>query len=357
MLKVHSQAIFFILVSSASSLLLAQSTGTNQAAECQTLLLAGMHVPQCYAAKCDGSTDDTAAVQAAIDAAKADGKNDVLISGTCAVDQIRIHDHTDLHGGILKKLPDRSTRHMIVLSAPTDRDWKIRDIELVGNKSQKGVQEDAIHLDFASDDIIHRGRIEHVYIHGHSGNGLVMIHSGHGSGTNTVMDVYAESNALDGFLWGVDDSYCVRCEAAMNGYDGFFITGWTTHITNSKAWMNGLDGYEIKNNGWSILTSTDSQANKRWGFNIGNSVGITVVSSAVAQTQGDAGVHLGGGVKSSVLSLQSCKNAAPVSLSGSNTNNQMTLTSYEDKAAEITGSDSGLNNSFTMNGQPAKASH
>ena len=109
----------------------------------------------------------SASLSAAIDAAHSDGKNDVRISGKCAIGQIRIHDHTDLHGGILKKLPGNSL-HMIVLSAPTDREWKIRDIELVGNKGagRSMGQADAIHLDFESDDIIHRGRIDHVYIHG-----------------------------------------------------------------------------------------------------------------------------------------------------------------------------------------------
>src|ERR1700761_3731911 len=70
---------------------------------------------------CIAGQDQTAVIQNAINTAYTSGTNQVQLVGTCLVSQLVIHDHTDLSGGVLQKLPGDS-QHMIVLSSPTDRD-------------------------------------------------------------------------------------------------------------------------------------------------------------------------------------------------------------------------------------------
>jgi hypothetical protein len=191
---------------------------------------------------CTGASDDTASVQAAINES-----SEISLSGmTCIVSQIAIHDHTWLHGGILKQLPGYHG-HMIVLSEPTDKDWSITNIELAGNWTSGAPDYgDGIHLDFGTDGLIHRGRISNCYVHNFGGNGIVLTHSVPGSGTNMISGCIVQGCALNGYVIATDDSYVDMCDSGQNGGDGFKISGWASRIVNCKAWMCGA-GFSFVN--------------------------------------------------------------------------------------------------------------
>jgi hypothetical protein len=230
---------------------------------------------------CDGS-DDTSAVQAAIDKAGSRG-TPIILDGTCAVSQISLHDHTNISGGIMKQISGTTTP-MMILSASTDRDWRIHDMELVGNykAGECKARNDGIYFDFGSDNIIHRGFVNNVYIHNFAGDGFAF-HYDHAAGAIHVASIFTYANCGNGIVWDVDDSFCSQCESAQNGGDGIQIIGWDNHIADSKVWENGQNGFNITGE-YNMLTAPDAQANRKMG--IKKSKPYNIISSAQTDQNG-----------------------------------------------------------------------
>lgn len=186
-----------------------------------------------YGAKCDGSTDDTSAIQTTLNTAAAAGGGTVLIPNNSVISNITIDSYVELRGasqGTTLLAKTGATGYMIALTTPsTSQQIAIRNITLKPNKTGLG----GVNIDntgfTSSTDSLHE--LENVIV------------------TNSVGDAFHFDNA-------VREIRVNRCKAyfTTNGY-GFYIgTGCTdSRFTDNTAGTSSKNGFQILGNNNSFV--------------------------------------------------------------------------------------------------------
>lgn len=214
-----------------------------------------------YGAHSDGTTDDTAAVQATISAAQNSGYTATYCgsiyyvtttdcgailqfpAGTTVVSQLSLTPYLTLRGTgeqttiLLQKAG--TSGHMIVLSSATTslRDV-VEDMDLNGNAANQTTANDGIHFDNtdAAGDRNHQFR--NLRIENFSGWGMDMLGS---FGEDTGDNIALQRNQLGGLYQSSPDSKWTNITSQLNNGPGVDFAGDNEYISHSKTFYNGAN--------------------------------------------------------------------------------------------------------------------
>lgn len=267
-----------------------------------------------YGAKVDGSNDDTAAVQAAIDAVAATGGGTVYVpAGFCMVRQLVLKNHVWLRGAgtfgtILKLLPN-TNKHAIINfvspdgSQPNAQYCGVLELTVDGNKaSQSAGSYHGISLSTNPNNAIGgdpyfdpRHLLQHVRIYKTRGDGI------HLDGRSDTRVISCIAQAVDGVGFDATfDTHFVSCIADGAGLQGFKVANGSVQIVNCKAFNSGQvtaasgAGFLISNlQGGVSLTDCYSQNNQAQGFAIIDSSRATL-SGCVADSNNMSNANYAG---------------------------------------------------------------
>lgn len=231
-----------------------------------------------YGAVGDGSTDDTAAIQAALDAADiaGNGADGVYIpAGVYVVSGLTIGSQVTLRGSgwgshLFHKAS--STAPLITTDDPANSVAVcIRDLLLDGNKSNQSSTLEGIYLDatgMASGTLV-RHLVYNVYIRNTTGAGLRTDHPGRQS---FFCNINVRASDGHGFHLAGTESHFSNCVVSNAGLQGFYVTGDSMVFVNCRAGESGQvtaangDGFRLEDATRCSLTNCVSSSNQAHGY-------------------------------------------------------------------------------------------
>lgn len=196
-----------------------------------------------YGAKGDGSTDDTTAIQAAINAANSAGGGIVFFpKATYIASNLTVHGNTTLQGtgrNSVIKAKTSTTGSFIALNTPaSDIAVVITDLAIDCN-SQSGLS--GIYFDNTSvgQDSLHRIINVSVFNAGNDG-----IHLGPAVIETILLNCYVHNSGRYGYNFdvGATDNRVIGCSSGLSLNHGFYIQGNNTHFIGCKVYYAGYTG-------------------------------------------------------------------------------------------------------------------
>lgn len=233
-----------------------------------------------YGATGNGTTDDTTALQAAIDAAGTAGGGIVFFpAGTYKISSALNVGNNSRHNVTLQGVgsgnystgdapctivQSSTTAHGIV-SSDTMNNW-IKDIKIQGPGSGTG---DGIHLTWAVNTNILGFNLDNVMIRGFGGNGI--------SAQSLIVSTIR------------------RVTSAYNGGDGFYFYGGGTSVSFESCFAstNGGNGYNINQMNYCHFSACASDANNV-GWLLTNGTTACTISGSGAETNTTDGLVING---------------------------------------------------------------
>lgn len=278
-----------------------------------------------FDAKGDGSTDDTAAIQAALTAAAPTSTTSstspsstvFLPPGVYVTGPLTIPHRVKLQGsgiGVTRLLMKSSAANNAVMlsNLSTATMTSISDLSVLGNLGNQSNQVHGIVITGSgsgSEYHDERSQITNVLVQDFTGDGVAIL----GTGVNQIHNVQAWNNKGHGFVLGID-SELSDCDAGQNGRDGFHITG-NTKIANSKAWFSGY---------WNNGSSTSVQTgNILTGSNLLDANTAGIETSAAGWTAGSNTT-----IAQSATQHQAGSNSLACTVTATGTSSAITATKY-----------------------------
>jgi len=253
-----------------------------------------------YGATLNGSTNDTAAVQAAIDAAAAAGGGVVFIAaGTASVTTLTLKSYVWLKGAGMwaTSLYSYSGSNQPLLKNYVSPDgvaknaefFAVTDLRINGNKTSNPSQDahgiyvtsNPIYSSATDDDSFDlHYLVENVMVFNCSGTGVYTT----GRSEARITNVYVE-NCDGGGISPSFDTYLDSCSAGNCGKFGFSFTHGNVMVSHCKAFGTGVNahtnspGFYFSGYGLAVtLTSCIAQNNNGAGFYLKDTNGVTLGS-------------------------------------------------------------------------------
>lgn len=229
-----------------------------------------------YGALGDGSTDDTAAIQAALDAVNADGGGEVYFpSGTYIATTLTIYSKIHLVGSGIDattiKLKNASNVDLVKSSGFAGLtgtnstggiyNWTISDLTLDGNKANNLSAGYALRV-YGYGFILQNIRVRNARNDGIYSEWSTSSNSpGNDSMEAQINGIKVHDNAGNGITWnGPHDSSFVNAQIYVNGDKGVWLKAAATgaQFTNAHAWGNTNYGWYIES-GSTSLNNTEGE--------------------------------------------------------------------------------------------------
>lgn len=228
----------------------------------------------------DGVTDDTSAIQAAIDLASTRGGGKVFLpKGTYLCTQLELKSYVSLVGegwskSVLKQ-KGATALDFIVLAFTSTEFVLLKDLKIDGNKANQATANNGIFFNntaFGGTSNDSRHRIENVWINSCKGSGILI---GGSVREMRVMNVWVRQNDEYGIttdVLGGTDNWFNNITAEANGLSGYNVNGYGCIWTNCKSFGNGAGGIAANSCGFLIsgfgttMTNCWAQENPGRGF-------------------------------------------------------------------------------------------
>lgn len=200
-----------------------------------------------FGAKGDGVTDDTAAIQSAIDYVATRNSGHVFIpANTYKVSTLYMKGKVGLYGegraSIIEALVGDAP--LITNYSNNSTDTTITNLVLKGNKATGTADGHGIHYNFTGGPA-GKHNLSNLFIDGVSGHGVFF--AGHRSGESIVSNIQIYMCDGVGFYWNCHDTIITNVDVGQSGSAGFLIKGGNNRFTGCNAWFTGrlspADGY------------------------------------------------------------------------------------------------------------------
>ena len=261
-----------------------------------------------YGAKGDGSTDDTAAIQAALNAAATAGGVVYIPAATYIISNIAIDTNVTLCGAgwaTILQAKSGTTGYLIALTHPsTSRQVTIRDLAL--STPYGGATAGHILLDntgwTGGDPFDCMHRVFNVFSFNSGGDAFHF-----GANTRGLVVSGCSQYQATGFGFhfegGCTDSFISHCNSGPSGSHGFNVAGWNNMLTSCKSFWAGYNTatntWDLWKNGFELsgrnnsLVACQAQQSSNHGFNLiqcqyANVSGCECDSNATGNTAGVA---------------------------------------------------------------------
>ncbi len=324
----------------------------------------------------DGVTDDTAAIQAAIDT----GIPILVGRSTHLITQLVLNSKTRIEGfgyDSWFKQKAGTTGDMIVLANGNVEQTVLRNIRLMGNKTVQSAANAGISYDNTGftggtySDPHHE--ITNVIVELCKGNGVELI--GKASECH-LTNVFVNLCDVHGFYLDWADNYLTDCVASDSGQAGFYLTSLAsnTRLVGCKAFFNGSlmaattdrgEGFYLASASGNELVACEAQDNYGHGFSL-SSAFDNVLTGCGADSNGQyaslttsAGFHLLNASRNKISGYSKNRSGKTTQdygvyldfASGTNTANDVNLQVTANNTGAInvwTVSTSGTNNSIVL---------
>lgn len=262
-----------------------------------------------YGALGDGNTDDTVAIQAALNAAASAGGGVVYLpAATYVISNITLDTNVTLCGAgwaTILQAKSGTTGYLIALTQPsTSRQVTIRDLALL--TPYGGAAAGHILLDntgwAGGDPFDCMHRVLNVFSFNSGGDAFHF-----GSNTRALVVSGCSQYQATGFGFhfegGCTDSFISHCNSGPSGNHGFNVAGWNNMLTSCKSFWAGYDTathtWDLWKNGFELsgrnntLVACQAQQSSNHGFNLiqcqyANVSGCECDSNATGNTAGVA---------------------------------------------------------------------
>jgi len=289
-----------------------------------------------YGAVGNGTTDDTVAIQSALNAAAAP----VVRGGVGKVVQLKAKKYltgplTMTHSSTLQGVSRGATTLLLKANStaacltfgPHTNVATIRHLRIDGNKYNQtstaahGIEfpTSAANFDSTLDEYNDpRNSVDYVHIENTKGDGL----RHRGRGANQISNLWCWLCDGNGVYAGGIDSYFTNIDVGVAGLDGFYISGADLTFTNTKAWYCGAvstagnagSGYQIATFGGLKGSSMAAQDNARAGFYLKDCGNLTLsgidADSNNTAGFGHAGIDLNNCYTANIFGFSWERNAA-----------------------------------------------
>jgi hypothetical protein len=277
-----------------------------------------------FGAKCDGTTDDTAAWAAAVTAVSAAGGGLIWWRGDSVVTQIALKAKVGMCGlgtnvsRIVHKVGRAAGQHCITLTEADARHVVLRDFNLHGNRSSQTGLANGIHFNNStSASSGHCHMIRNVRVESVAGTGIYMGYNMRGSLIDNVNAYFCDEYGMH--LASFSDNSVQNVDIGQSGSHGLYIQdSWNVRFGNIKCWYSGRltgtgAGMYQRGGGINIFSNIATQENKghgflMFGYDVNNPISGVVVrgfnsdSDNTANTTSYSALQLDG-VKNSIFEV------------------------------------------------------
>lgn len=256
-----------------------------------------------FSAMGDGATDDTAAIQAAIDSIKDIGGVVYFPTGTYIATNLKLYSYVVLMGaGISSKIKvkDNSTStKLIELYDTAQARTAVRNLKFDGNKANQTIDIDCLYIDNNNNHSMyvdgfydHYHNFTDLWITGFTGNGFIIPRTT--SQGCTLYNIVMTSCTKDGIHCHGNDNIIINCTISKCGGHGFYISGGGQRGLGNKVFYNGGCGFYFEStentypyNGLRVTTffNTEAQENDSHGIYLKNNRG-TILTGAISSANG-----------------------------------------------------------------------
>lgn len=197
-----------------------------------------------YGAVGNGVSDDTAAIQRAIDDATTNSSGGTVLlphtTGGWTISQILLKDRVNLIGlgwrSVIKSIDGNTSDALIKLSTTGQNYTRCANFRINGNKTNKGVGATTVGISIQGGTGNPEHEITRLFIQSMPGRGIETLP---GAIASRIYDNWVYQCDAEGIYIGAADAIVDRNIVGNSGYEGIYVAAFNVKTSNNKPFFSG----------------------------------------------------------------------------------------------------------------------